>query len=120
MVITIDADLSSIIAGFIVIIYAFYIFGLGAFKGFRVEVNELLSEIFDASLTIEEKDNLGPAVVIPPMVGLMVLGIMFLVLNFKAILVTMILLLAACFFTAARRANELRRKELEELGRTEL
>ena len=103
-----------------VLVFSIYIFILGVFPKFRIEVNELLSEVFDAAMSDDEKMNLGPAVVIPPMIGMGVMGLVFMVLSLLAVLPSLVFVVAASVFTALRRKNELFRAELEELGRTDL
>ncbi len=119
-VITISADLSQIIAGGAVFLYSIYLFLLGAFQRFRIEMNEILGEIFDASMTEEEKINLGPCIIIPVLMCLLLLGIIFLILNLKGILIPLVFFVFAALFTAFKRRNEISRKELADLGRVDL
>jgi len=117
---TISANLSQVIVNISVLIFSIYIFLLGWFPSFRQEVNELLSEIFDASMTDEEKVNLGPAIVLPVVAGLTLLGFVFMMINIKAALIPMGCLIVAALFTASRRRAELKRKVLDDLAKIEL
>ncbi len=119
-VITVSADPSGIITGFVVVIFACYMFVLGWSPAFRHEMNEFLNEVFDAAMTDDEMTNLGPTLVIPPFLCLVLLGLVFLAINIKVILLPLVLLLLACLFTASRRRSELQRKALEALSKTEL
>jgi hypothetical protein len=118
--ITINLDLSQTIAFFWGILFSIYIFLLGAVTGFRSEVNELLSEVFDASMSDEEKLNLGPSLVIPPIMSLILMGLTLILVNITALWIPFFLLALASLFTGFKRRQELKRKELADLGRTDL
>ena len=117
---TLDASISHLIVFAAGCAFSIYVFLLGFSVRFRREVNELLSEVFDASMTDEEKMNLGPTVVIPPVVTLILLGCVFVLMNIKALLIPGILLAVATLVTARKRAAEQQRQELVELGRVDL
>ncbi len=113
-------DLSEMIAHAMGTGYAVYIFLLGACKPMRVAINELLCEVFDASLTDDEKSMVGPPVVVPPLIMLTLLGVVFMLLSIAVLGVPLLLSAGAAFSTACIRRQELLRKELEDLGRTDL
>lgn len=119
-IITIEADTQEAIVFGSVVVYAVYIFLLGTFKRFRMEMNELLSEVFDAALTDDERENLGPAIVIPSLISLGVLGFSTIAVNFHIILFPFACVVLAGLWAAMKRRWELKRKELADLGQIDL
>lgn len=119
-IITISASASSIVAAGAIFIYAIYISMLGAFPAFRREVNDLLSEVFDASMSDGEKNNLGPTLAVPSAGLLLVLGVIFLILNIKVILIPALFVIPAALFVAKRRKAELQLEDLKALADEEL
>lgn len=115
-IITISASASSIVAAVVVFGYALYVAMLGAFPAFRREINELLSEVFDASMSETEKNNLGPTLAVPSAGMLLVLGGIFLVLNIEVVVIPALFIIPAALFTAKRRKEEMKLEDLKALA----